>query len=189
MKNPHHKKNKEARPREHLTEDEVMSLRKAAKSSRNPLRNDALILMMFRHALRVGEVSSLKWSQVDLDNGCINISRLKGSVSGSHPLRGDEIRLLRKLSKNKNKGPYVFMSETKTPLSTRAIHDIIAKAGKKALMPFSIHPHMLRHAAGYYLTNKGIETRTIMAYLGHKNIQSTVIYTNVSSKRYETLFD
>jgi integrase len=51
---------------------------------------------------------------------------------------------------------------------------MVERAGRKAKLPFKAHPHMLRHACGYALANKGHDTRALQAYLGHRNIQHTV---------------
>ena len=66
---------------------------------------------------------------------------------------------------------YVFLSERETPLTGRTIHHIISRAGAAAALPFPVHPHMLRHACGFYLANKNTDTRAIQQYLGY-NIQS-----------------
>jgi site-specific recombinase XerD len=58
--------------------------------------------------------------------------------------------------------------------------DVKSQAG----IPFPVHPHMLRHACGYYLASKGQDTRAIQAYLGHKNIQHTVRYTELAPGRF-----
>ena len=59
------------------------------------------------------------------------------------------------------------------------------RAGEAAGLGFPAHPHMLRHACGFALANKGHDTRTLQAYLGHKNIQHTVSYTELSPDRFK----
>ena len=63
-------------------------------------------------------------------------------------------------------------------------HRMITRLGKAAKMPFSVHPHMLRHACGFKLANDGQDTRALQHYLGHKNIQHTVRYTELSPQRF-----
>ena len=70
------------------------------------------------------------------------------------------------------------------PMSTIGFHHLIQRLGKAAKMPFSLHPHMLRHACGYKLANDGHDTRALQHYLGHKNIQHTVRYTELSPDRF-----
>ena len=189
-KPPIRKKNLDSRSREYLSAHEVESLRKAAKSlGRNGVRDDTLILLMFRHALRVGEIIALRWDQVDMTSGFLHVNRLKNGVSSIHPLRGVELRALRELRRVSQKTPagltaYVFVSERQAPLTERTVHHIISRAGEEAKLGFSVHPHMLRHSTGFYLANKGTDTRAIQDYMGHANIKNTVIYTQLSPNRF-----
>ncbi|MGK7918172.1 MAG: tyrosine-type recombinase/integrase [Prochloraceae cyanobacterium] len=174
--------------RDHLTPSEIKSLITAAKkSSRNPGRNSTLILIMYRHGLRRSEAANLRWSDIDLQGGTIYIRRQKGSRSGRHPLQGDEIRALRRLKDSDF--PFVFRSERGTPLSSRSVAHIILQAGRAASFEFEVRSHLLRHSCGYYLANKGYDTRLIQDYLGHTNIQNTVRYTRLSANRFEGLWD
>ncbi len=184
-KPPRRKPNHQSRIREYLTTHEVESLRKAARGGgRHPNRDDALILMMFRHALRVSETIALRWEQVDLKLGLLHVRRLKNGLPSTHPLRGAELRLLRQLKRDYPHSPYLFVSERKSPLTARTVHHIIAKAGKLAQFEFTIHPHMLRHSTGFYLANQGQDTRAIQSYMGHSNIKNTTIYTELTPNRF-----
>lgn len=98
------------------------------------------------------------------------------------------VRALRTLQRDYPDTQYVFVSERKAPLSTRAIRQIVARAGKLAGIPFPVHPHQLRHACGYYLASCGHDTRAIQDYLGHKNIHHTVRYTQMSPQRFESFW-
>jgi len=184
---PKKPKNKDRRQREYLTNNEIDRLRKAARiTGRHGIRDDALILMMFRHGLRVSEVITLNWDQVDLQKGWLHVTRLKNGTSSTHPIRGIELRILRRVQREYNQhSPYIFISERKAPLTDRSVRHIIARAGKKANFNFSIHPHMLRHSTGFYLANKGTDTRAIQGYLGHANIKNTVIYTELAPNRFK----
>jgi type 1 fimbriae regulatory protein FimB/type 1 fimbriae regulatory protein FimE len=189
QKPPTKPKNKDQRQREYLTDQEVEQLRKAAlKQGRNGLRDDTLILIMFRHALRVSEVIALRWEQVDLKKGLLHVNRRKHGLPSTHPLRGIELRALRQLQRNNTQDSYVFMSERQTPLTNRTVHHIIARAGKAASLPFTVHPHMLRHSTGFYLANHGHDTRAIQSYLGHANIKNTVIYTELAPNRFKNFW-
>ena len=182
---PPRRRNKDVRSREHLTGDEVESLITAARSlGRHGHRDATLILLAFRHGLRVSELVSLRWDMVDLKQGLMHVSRLKNGVDSTHPLRGPEIRALRKLGREYHDTPYVFVTERKGPLTTSAVRKIIARAGESAKIGMPIHPHMLRHSTGYKLANDGHDTRAIQHYLGHKNIQHTVRYTELAAGRF-----
>ncbi len=139
---------------------------------------------MYRHGLRVSEVSHLRWHQIDLKMALLHVQRAKNGLPSVHPLHGPELRALRRLRKAYPSMAYVFISERTCPLTDRAIRHIILQAGEEAKLPFPIHPHMLRHACGFYLANKGVDTRAIQQYLGHRNIQHTVRYTKLAPQRF-----
>jgi type 1 fimbriae regulatory protein FimE len=130
-----------------------------------------MILIGYRHGLRTSELCDLQWSQVELTTGRLHVRRAKNGSPSVHPIRGDEIRALRKLRRESPNEAYVFVTERGGPMSTIGFHHLIQRLGEAAKMPFSLHPHMLRHACGYKLANDGHDTRALQHYLGHKNIQ------------------
>ena len=184
---PRRRPNSELRPREHLTEREVEMLIEAAKSNRWGQRDATMILMAFRHGLRASELCELQWSDVEFESASLHLRRAKGGATSTHPLLGDELRALRIL-KREAKSPFVFVSERGAPFSTSGWAKLIERAGVEAKMPFPVHPHMLRHACGFVLANKGTDTRTLQAYLGHRSIQSTVRYTELAPGRFKNLW-
>jgi type 1 fimbriae regulatory protein FimB/type 1 fimbriae regulatory protein FimE len=178
--------NSERRSREYLSPAEVDAMICAAKTAgRYGHRDATLILLTYRHAGRVSEVIAWRRDQVDLVQGVLHVNRLKNGTPSVHPLRGPEIRALRKLFRDYPDSPYVFSSERKGPLTAAAVRKIVSRAGELADIGFPVHPHMLRHATGYYLASKGQDTRAIQAYMGHKNIQHTVRYTELSPERFK----
>ncbi len=182
---PQRQKNTDVRSREYLTEKEIELLIKAAKrTGRHGHRDATLILIAYRHGLRVSELVSLKWEQVDLNQCLLHVNRRKNGAPSTHPLRGTEIRALRRLKRDYPETPYVFVTERKGPLTTSTVRKLVTRAGEKAGIEFPVHPHMLRHACGFKLANEGHDTRAIQHYLGHKNIQHTVRYTELSSGRF-----
>ena len=175
--------------REYLRPSEVQALMKAAKSvGRNRVRDGAMILLMFRHGLRTAELVALKWSRVDLTSGYLEVQRVKHGHHSVHPLRSPELRALRQLKRDYPDTQYVFVSERKAPLSTRSIRHIVARAGRLAGIESRVHPHQLRHSCGYYLATNGHDTRAIQDYLGHRNIQHTVRYTQLNPSRFESFW-
>ena len=182
---PRRVRNLERRTREHLTPDEVEKLMTAAgRLGRHGHRDATLILIAYRHALRVGELVALRWDQVDFAQGLLHVARLKNGSPSTHPLRGPEIRALRRL-KREDEGSYVFTTERGGPLTTSTVRKLIARAGEVAGIGFPVHPHMLRHATGFKLANDGHDTRAIQHYLGHRNIQHTVRYTEMAPDRFK----
>lgn len=184
---PRRRPNAELRPREHLTKIEVDQLIKAAKGNRNGARDSTMILIAFRHGLRASELCGLQWSDAELESGTLHLRRAKGGATGTHPLLGDELRALRGL-KREASSPFIFVSERGAPFTVAGLQKLIQRAGIEAGMPFKVHPHMLRHACGYVLANKGTDTRTLQGYLGHRSIQSTVRYTELAPGRFKNLW-
>jgi type 1 fimbriae regulatory protein FimE len=174
------------RSREYLSDKEVAALMAAAAGvGRHGARDAALILIAYRHGLRVSELVSLRWDQVDLHQGLVHVARRKHGIASVHPLRGPELRVLRRLQRAYPDTAYVFVSERKAPLCADAVRKIVGRAGREAGIEFPVHPHMLRHATGYKLANDGQDTRAIQHYLGHRNIQHTTRYTELAADRFK----
>jgi type 1 fimbriae regulatory protein FimE len=127
---------------------------------------------------------SLRWDQADLVHGRLHVNRLKNGIPSVHPLTGTELRALRRLQREQRPGRYVFMSERGAPMSAVAFRRMVTRLGPAAKMSFPIHPHMLRHSTGFKLANQGVDTRSLQYYLGHKNIQHTVRYSELSPERF-----
>ena len=181
--------NAERRSREYLTPGEVDRLIKSAERvGRHGHRDGTILLVTYRHGLRVSEVCSLRWDQVDLGQGMLHVRRAKNGTPSTHPLHGPELRSLRRLQRDYPDCPYVFTGERKGPLTESTVRKIVARAGESAELGFPVHPHMLRHAAGFKLANDGQDTRAIQHYLGHKNITHTVRYTELSADRFKSFW-
>jgi type 1 fimbriae regulatory protein FimB/type 1 fimbriae regulatory protein FimE len=178
-------KNADVRTREHLTKQEVYKIAEAAKAlGRHRWRDYWCILFLFKHALRVSELCNLRWHDVDLDRATIFIRRAKAGDSCTQPLSGDELRALRRFKRATPHSAWVFSTERSTPLSPRNVQLMVARAGEAACIGFPVHPHMLRHACGYTLINNKVPVRAIQAYLGHKNLQTTVLYTRLDEQAF-----
>lgn len=186
---PLRKKNSELRSREYLTSKEIDALTKVVRHGRNGHRDATMILIGWRHAMRPGELVSIRWDQFDLEQGTFHVNRVKNGLPSVHPLSGAEIRALRKLKREQPDSRYVFLSERRGPMSVAGLQKMIARAGERAGIPFKVHPHMLRHTAGYKLANDGQDTRALQLYMGHRNIQNTTSYTQLSAKRFENFFE
>jgi type 1 fimbriae regulatory protein FimB/type 1 fimbriae regulatory protein FimE len=186
---PVRRPNKELRVREHLTPDEVSMLVKAAgRHSRYPARDQLLIRMMYEHGLRASEAVDLRWSQVDFVAANLHVVRRKNGVPSTHPLTGRTLRGLRKLQREGLSSEFIFVTERGGPFTCSGLAALIARIGKVSGIELKLHPHSLRHACGFYLASRGTDTRTIMSYLGHRSIQSSVVYTALSPVRFRGLF-
>jgi type 1 fimbriae regulatory protein FimB/type 1 fimbriae regulatory protein FimE len=166
-----------------------MRLLKAAQAGRYGHRDSTAFLLAYRHGLRVSELVALRWEQVDLKGGLLHVSRLKNGTPSVHPIRGPELRALRQLRRNWPESPYVFCSERGGPMTGSNVRKLIARYGQLAGIPFPVHPHMLRHACGFKLANDGQDTRAIQLYLGHRNINHTVRYTELAPARFRNFWD
>src|SRR5215471_3902879 len=147
---PRRGKNSEYRQREYLTEAEVEKVLAAARKTKNPIRDQLLILLCYRHALRVSELVDLRVDQFDLKAASMHVNRRKNGLSGIHGLAGDELRLIRALIReNGEHSRFLFLSQRGAPLSIDGAQKLIERLGKTAGLAFPVHIHMLRHAAGY----------------------------------------
>jgi integrase len=182
---PGRRPNAELRTREHLTPGEVGALVEAAKANRHGHRDASMILVAFRHGLRAAEVCDLRWDQVEFDAAVLHVRRVKSGSPSTHPVRGDELRALRRLQRESETSPFVFVSERGSPFTTAGFARMIERAATSAGLDLKAHPHMLRHACGYALANKGHDTRAIQAWLGHRSITSTAIYTALAPNRFK----
>ena len=178
--------------RKHLVSAEVEKLIAATKGTRNEARDRCFLLLMFRHGLRVSEACGLVLSQVDTESRVLHVARLKKGLSTTHPLHADEIRAVTAWLANRGKmkpdTEAFFVSGRRGPLSRKTAWLTIRNYGERAGLPLPVHPHMLRHACGFALADQGADTRLIQDYLGHRNIQHTVMYTATNPARFEKLW-
>jgi type 1 fimbriae regulatory protein FimB/type 1 fimbriae regulatory protein FimE len=163
--------------RRHLTPSEANRLIQAAgQRGRCRLRDKVLVRMTYRHGLRASEAVNMRWDHINLDDGTIHIRRRKMGNHSTHTMDRDERRDLRTMFKSRS-GAFVFESERGGPLSHDMLTRIVREAGELAKLPVPVHPHMLRHAAGYMLINDGVDLRLVQDFLGHKDIKMTAHYT------------
>lgn len=176
------------RSKDFLSESEVECLLAAAKLSRHGIRDHLILLMMFRHGLRVSEAINIKKTDINLKESRIWVNRLKNGLSVEQPIDGIELRAIKRyLKRRKDNLPWLFVNERNQPMTRQSINYIISRSANKAKLQH-VHPHMLRHSCGYYLANKGYDLRLIQDYLGHRDPKHTVHYTRVAGARFEGLW-
>jgi type 1 fimbriae regulatory protein FimB/type 1 fimbriae regulatory protein FimE len=188
---PRRARNAERRPREYLTAKEVERLMAAARDrGRHGHRDATLILLAYRHGLRAGELVAVRWDQLDFAQGLFHVRRLKNGRPSVHILRGSELRALRRLQREQAPpSPYVFTTERRTPMTAAGLRKLLTRIGEAAAFPFPVHPHMLRHACGFALAHDRHDTRAIQEWLGHRNIQHTTRYTELTSHRFRNFWE
>ena len=175
------------RTREHLTEKEMVLLLDALKENRHGHRDWLIGLLIYRHGLRVSEACDLRWDDIDFAKRTIMVRRLKGSHDSTHYLERDELAGLKRLQKDAT-SPYIFVTERGTPFGRMGIARLVERAGEAAGLPFPVHVHMLRHATGYALAAKGMDTRRLQHFLGHASITNTVRYTAMSPAPFKDVW-
>jgi integrase len=120
--------------RKHLTPHEVDVLLNTCRD----FRNRTMVLIAYRHGLRVSELTSLEWSQIDLTTGTIALHRLKSGIPSNHPLTGQEIRSLRRLRRDNPNSRHVFLSSRGTPMTRQNVNAFLADLGRQGLISRSL---------------------------------------------------
>ena len=187
---PRRRPNAEIRTREHLTEAEVEKLIKAAGQNRWGHRDATMILVAYRHGLRASELVDLRWDQIDFAGAVLHVRRVKQGTPATHPILGDEMRALRKLQREQDpKSPFVFTTERGSPFSTSGFAKLVERAGRgcRPGLPLPTRTCCGTPAASRW-PPRAHDTRALQAYLGHRNIQHTVRYTELSPTRFKNFW-
>ncbi len=163
-----------------LTADETRRLFAVIKSK----RDRGLFLVAYRHGLRASEVGMLHVGDVDLKKLRIMVHRVKGSLPGEHPLQTDEAKAIKAWLKARGTdSPILFTSVRHEPISRRGLDWLMKQYGKLAKLPADKqHFHVLKHTVATHLLDAGADIRFVQDWLGHANIQNTLIYAYLTSR-------
>jgi type 1 fimbriae regulatory protein FimB len=168
MSKKQEKQTVDSRGKDFLTEAEMRRFLEAARHGRHGVRDYLMMLITYRHGLRVSELVDLRLKDLDLETGRLYVRRKKGSLSTHQPIEGDELRALRTWLREREqrrdaRSPYLFLSE-RGPMIRQAVNYLVAEIGKRAKLRFHVHPHMLRHSTGLGLTQNPILYTTCCGY-------------------------
>ena len=176
MSNPK-RRNVSRRSRDYVRPEEVRRLLKAALTDgRHAHRNYTLILLCYRHALRVSELSELRWRMIDFNRKVIRVKRILNGIDSVQPLRREELTALRKLKRDYPGHSYLFINRFSKQMSEKSINRVVGNSGRKAKLRIRVTPSMLRRACGYALAKAGHSMVAVQHYLGHRNIRHTLRY-------------
>nr|WP_283246967.1 tyrosine-type DNA invertase [Serratia marcescens] len=180
--------------RKYLTSDEVFSLLQEAENKITSHRDYCMIYMTYIHGLRASELTGLTLSDYDPLSRKLRITRLKGGFNTIHPVIEEEHHLLQRWLTERKRYvqqdvPWLFITRKGQRLSRQRVYTLVRQYGDAAQLPVRVHPHMLRHACGYSLAERGNDTRLIQDYLGHRNIRHTVIYTASNAERFHVAWN
>jgi len=172
-----------------LNQREIEKIIAATAMGKNSARDECMLLMCFIHGLRVTELINLRVSDIQLKANKISVSRLKNGLAVQHLLQPREVLAIEKWLTVRSgyidaDMPWLFLSKHGGQLSRQQFYRLVCKYGKISGLGVQVHPHMLRHACGYALANKGLDTIVIQKYLGHRNIQNTTIYTTSTAAQF-----
>jgi type 1 fimbriae regulatory protein FimE len=183
---PQRKRSTSRRTRDYLRPNEVDRLMDVAQSKgRHAHRNYTMILLCFRHGLRLGELTELQWRQVDLRRKVLRVTRKSNGLSSTHPLRPVELKALRQLKKMYPRSRNVFVSSKGKPLSGRSVSRIVTELATDAGIRFHVSVRMLRHGCGHALAQAGHNVVAVKHYLGHQNIQHTLRYFDLPQNPFK----
>jgi len=164
----------------YLTQDETKRLFGALASK----RDQALFRVAYTYGLRASEIGLMHRDDVDLARLKIRIQRLKGSISSEYPLRPTVARALRSyLRSRKDSSPTLFPSKRGLPIARRTLDYLMKRYGALAEIPEpKRHFHVLKHSIATHLLDARTDIMVVKDWLGHKNIQNTFVYVQLTSK-------
>jgi integrase len=179
------RKKRAKRAAAYLQEEELERLFRVIRSA----RDRAIFRVAYHAGLRASEVGMLDMRDYVGKTGRIHVTRLKGSNSGEHHLCREELRALKAWLKERGTGPGpIFTSNRKQPISRKMLHVLMRHYGALAMIPEKLrHFHVLKHSCATHLLSRGFGVEQVQDWIGHANIQNTMIYAKISNSRRDQM--
>lgn len=164
-----------------LNKEEISAMFNNTKNIKHKL----LLMLLYYAGLRLDEARNLKWSDLDFERRVIHIKKAKGDKERIVFLHEALVKFIEEHGKG-NEG-FIFISERGNKYNKRTIQQITKNSAKKAEIKKKVSPHVLRHSFATHLLEGGADIRYIQQLLGHKNLQTTQIYTHIANKDIKNL--
>jgi integrase len=152
-------------------------------------RDRAIFRLAYHAGLRASEVGMLDMRDYNGRTDRIFVHRLKGSNSGDHHLAREESRALRAWLKIRGMEPgIIFPSKQRRPISRKMLDVLMKQYGQAAKLPRALcHFHVLKHSCATHLLSKGFHVEQVQDWIGHANIQNTMIYAHITNARRDEM--
>lgn len=170
----------------YLTQDELRRLLAVIKLKSK--RDYAIFLLAYHHGLRASEVGMIKMSDINKDLWRIQVKRLKNSDSGEYVMLLPSIKAVKAWLRERPDSPWLFPSQRRLPVSRFMLDVLMKQYGEEAGIPRDKrHFHVLKHSIATHMLDAGTDIRSVQDWIGHKNIQNTVVYAQISNRARDDL--
>lgn len=162
---------------EFLTIEELKALLNVITNDRDRL----MVLLAYRKGLRVSETTGITLDQINLIFNTIYVKRLKGSLSREYPLYDDEVKLIKRVLKQRRGiTNYLFESQKNCKLDRSSVAKKFKRYSKQAnIQPDKTHFHVLKHSIASHMVKDQANIKAIQKQLGHKSLKNTLVYTHI----------
>ena len=174
-----------------LSIDDVNKLLDIELKNKNDYRNKAMLELMYSTGIRISELINIKIHDINIENCTLKVMG-KGSKERIIPLGDYAIEYLKLYINGYRKDfikfnkDYLFLNSRGTNMTRQGFFKIVKKIAKEKAIKQDFSPHTLRHSFATHMLENGADLRTIQELLGHSDVSTTQIYTNVSNKFVET---
>ena len=157
------------------------------------IRDKAIMELFYSSGLRLSELTTLRWEQLDLASGMVTVTG-KGNRTRMVPVGRMAAEALTQWRKTSGEftsfeQPYVFVSQRGNPIAARTIQSRIRYWAKRQGLPQNVYPHLLRHSFASHMLESSGDLRAVQELLGHADISTTQIYTHLDFQHLAKVYD